>query len=150
MKGISWKEAKRRLLDNPEFVLELEKTEPEFQTLRQLIRLRKLKKISQQVLAERTGMRQSHIARLESGEIRPSIVMLKRYANGLGYALSLNIVPKEEYFNEIKHNLADLNSIEYKVVTNKENLIKHTWTKEYKSDEIIPDNVVYLEKLGAA
>jgi transcriptional regulator with XRE-family HTH domain len=50
--------------------------------------------MSQQALADKVNMKQSHIARLESGEVRPSIKMLKRYAGVLdrlfflwGYAL---------------------------------------------------------------
>lgn len=150
MKGISWKEAKKRLLENSEFVLELEKAEPELQALRKLIRLRKQKNISQQVLAERTGMRQSHIARLESGEIRPSIEMLKRYANGLEQVLSLNIVSKEEFFNKIQYIIDDPNPVEYRVTINIDNHRRLIWTEKYRSDKTIPDNVVYLEKLGAA
>jgi DNA-binding XRE family transcriptional regulator len=87
MKGISWEEGERILLRNPEFVKERERTEPEFQALRKLILLRKEGRISQQDLADKINMRQSHIARLESGEVRPSIKMLKRYANGMGYTL---------------------------------------------------------------
>lgn len=149
MKGTSWKEAKKRLLENSEFVSELEKAAPELQALRQLIGLRKRKKMSQQILAQRTGMRQSHIARLESGEIRPSIQMLKRYANGLEQVLSLNIVPKEEFFNKNESITYDLNSVEYGEAINIDNHLKHIWTKEYKSHEPMPDNLVFLEKLGA-
>jgi predicted transcriptional regulator len=99
MKGISWEEGERILLQNPELVLERERTEPEFQALRQLILLRKQDKISQQILAERTHMKQSHIARLESGEVRPSLMMLKRYAKGLGRVLCFNIITEDEFFN---------------------------------------------------
>lgn len=98
MKGISWEEGEKILLQNPEFVAEHERTEPEFQALRKLIILRKKEKISQQALAMRINMRQSHIARLESGEIRPSINALKRYAEGLGQVLTFNIVSEKEFF----------------------------------------------------
>ena len=93
MKGISWEEGEKILLQNPEFVVERERTEPEFQALRQLILLRKDCSMSQEALANKVNMRQSHIARLESGEVRPSIKMLKRYANGLGYTLELSLIP---------------------------------------------------------
>ena len=93
MKGISWEEGEKILLQNPEFAKERKRTEPEFQALRKLILLRKESKMSQEALANKVSMRQSHIARLESGEIRPTIKMLKRYANGLGYALELSLIP---------------------------------------------------------
>ena len=100
MKEISWEEGEKILLQNPELVIERERTEPEFQALRQLILLRKKNKISQQKLAERINMRQSHIARLESGEISPSLIMLKRYAKGLNQVLSLNIIPEKEFYKD--------------------------------------------------
>jgi transcriptional regulator with XRE-family HTH domain len=93
MKGISWEEGEKILLKDPKFAEERKRTEPEFQALRQLILLRRKGRISQEALANKVDMRQSHIARLESGEIRPSIKMLKRYATGLGYALELKLVP---------------------------------------------------------
>jgi len=57
MKGISWEEGEKILLQNPEFVKERERTEPEFQALRKLILLRKEGKISQQDLANKINMR---------------------------------------------------------------------------------------------
>lgn len=99
---ISWEEGEKILLQNPEFILERERTEPEFQALRQLILLRKQERISQQVLAMKIKMRQSHIARLESGEVRPSIKILKRYAEGLGQVLSFNIISEKEFFRNCR------------------------------------------------
>ncbi len=93
MKEISWEEGERRILYNPKVVRECEKAEPEFQALRQLILLRKKNRISQQKLATIINSRQSHIARLETGEVSPSIKILKRYASGLGYTLELNLIP---------------------------------------------------------
>jgi DNA-binding XRE family transcriptional regulator len=93
MKEIPWEEGEKRILCNPKIVKECEKAEPEFQALRQLILLRKKNKISQQKLAEITNSRQSHIARLETGEITPSIKALKRYARGLGYTFEFNLIP---------------------------------------------------------
>jgi len=93
MKEISWEEGEKRILCNTKVIKECEKAEPEFQALRQLILLRKRNKISQQRLAETINSRQSHIARLETGEISPTIKALKRYAGGLGYTLELNLIP---------------------------------------------------------
>ena len=97
MKSISWEEGEKILLQDPEFVKERERTEPEFQALRKLVVLRKERKLSQQALADKVKMRQSHIARLESGEVRPSIKILKRYANGLGYTLGIDFIPLKDY-----------------------------------------------------
>ena len=101
-RDISREEIEKILLKNPEFLKEHEKTEPEFQMLRQLILLRKKNKITQQKLAEKISMKQSHIARLESGEVRPSLKILKRYASGLGQVVSFNIIPMEKYYKSFQ------------------------------------------------
>jgi transcriptional regulator with XRE-family HTH domain len=60
--------------------------------------LRKKNKITQQKLAGKISMRQSHTARLENGEVRPSLKILKRYASGLGQIVPFNIIPMKEYY----------------------------------------------------
>jgi len=99
-KYISREEVEKLFLQNPEFVKEHERTEPEFQALRQLILKRKQEKISQQALAIKINMKQSHIARLESGEVKPSLKMLKRYAMGLGQVLSFTIISEKEFYGD--------------------------------------------------
>ena len=102
-KEISWEEAEAKLFENPEVVKESEKLEPEFQALRKLILLRRRNKITQHDLAEKINMRQSHIARLESGEITPTLKILKRYADGLNLVITFNIISLEEYTKENMH-----------------------------------------------
>jgi DNA-binding XRE family transcriptional regulator len=102
-KELSWEEVEAKLLENPEVVKESEKLEPEFQALRKLILLRRRNKITQQDLAEKINMRQSHIARLESGEITPTLKILKRYADGLNLVITFNIISLEEYTKENMH-----------------------------------------------
>ena len=96
MKEISWEEGEKRILKNPEVAKECEKAEPEFQALRQLILLRRKNKISQQKLAKLINSHQSHIARLETGEVPPSLKALKRYAHGLGYIVKFNFIPVKD------------------------------------------------------
>ena len=102
-KELSWEEVEAKLLENPEVVKESEKLEPEFQVLRKLILLRRRNKITQHDLAEKINMRQSHIARLESGEITPTLKILKRYADGLNLVITFNIISLEEYTKENMH-----------------------------------------------
>ena len=90
-KEMAWEDIEVKLLENPEVLKESEKLEPEFQALRQLILIRRRNKITQHELAERINMRQSHIARLESGEITPTLKILKRYAEGLNLVITFNI-----------------------------------------------------------
>ena len=52
-----------------------------------MIKARNELSLSQQELAQRTGINQSHISRLESGNYNPSLKFLKRIAAGLGKEL---------------------------------------------------------------
>ncbi|MCX6384760.1 MAG: hypothetical protein NTV16_09870 [Actinobacteria bacterium] len=63
MKTISWEEGEKRLLSNFEVLKECQKLEPEFRILRELIYLRKGKRISQEELARLIKIKQSNIAR---------------------------------------------------------------------------------------
>ena len=99
-KEMAWEDIEVKLLENPEVLKESEKLEPEFQALSQLILLRKRNKITQRELAEKINMRQSHIARLESGEITPTLKILKRYAEGLNLVITFNIISREAYSKE--------------------------------------------------
>ncbi len=99
-KEMAWEDVETQLLENPEVFRESEKLEPEFQALRQLILLRKRNKITQCELAEKINMRQSHIARLESGEIAPTLKILKRYADGLNLVITFNIISLDKYTKE--------------------------------------------------
>ena len=44
-------------------------------------------------LAERTGITQADISRIENGTRNPSLAMVKRIAEGLGMRLKLEFVP---------------------------------------------------------
>ena len=95
MKTISWEEGEKRLLSNAEVLKECQKLEPEFRVLRELIHLRKEKKISQEELATSVKMKQSNVARLERGESTPTLKMLQKYAEALGQVINIEIVPKK-------------------------------------------------------
>ena len=61
--------------------------EPEYEIIRQIIDARPEQNLTQKALAERIGIRQSNISRLESGNYNPSLEFLKKVANGLGKEL---------------------------------------------------------------
>ena len=60
-----------------------------------LARLRKEKGLTQKELAERTGINQADISKLENGTRNPSLKLLKRLADGMGMDLKLVFTPKE-------------------------------------------------------
>jgi transcriptional regulator with XRE-family HTH domain len=79
-------------LGDPEFREAWEASDPAYQ----VARLRILRGLTQQQLAERVGTRQPSIARLESGREEPKLGFLRRVAEALGARLEVRIVPLEE------------------------------------------------------
>ena len=59
--------------------------------IRQVVRERKRQKLTQRELAEKTGLKQSNISRLETGKSNPSLDFLQRVAAGLGKELHVEI-----------------------------------------------------------
>ena len=57
---------------------------------------RKQRGLSQELLAERTGINQADISKLENGTRNPSVNLLKRLAEGMGMALKIEFVPKQK------------------------------------------------------
>ena len=56
---------------------------------------RKNCRLTQKELAERTGINQADISKLENGTRNPSLKLLKRLADGMGMDLKLVFTPKE-------------------------------------------------------
>lgn len=63
---------------------------PEYEIIRAIIVARAETNMTQKELAEKTGIQQSHISRLESGNYNPSLKFLKRVAAGLGKELHIS------------------------------------------------------------
>lgn len=83
-------------LKDDEFKAEYEKLEPEFSIIQAVIDARKSTNITQKELAERTGIAQSDISKLENGNSNPTLGMLKRLADGMGMTVKLQFVPKAQ------------------------------------------------------
>ena len=78
-----------RQLQNLEFAAEYEQLRPEYEAIRAVIAARIENNITQEELAQRTGIRQSNISRIESGAVSPTIETLARLASGLGKTLKI-------------------------------------------------------------
>ncbi len=76
-------------LENPAFEKEYKALEPEYNVIQQIIKNRSELNITQKELADRIGIKQSNISRLESGNYNPSIDFLKKVAEGLGKELHI-------------------------------------------------------------
>lgn len=64
----------------------------------EITEIRKHKQISQKGLADKTGIPQANISKIENGHYIPSIPVLKRIAEGLGKRLYVKFVNIEEEF----------------------------------------------------
>jgi transcriptional regulator with XRE-family HTH domain len=74
---------------DPELRREYDALALEYAIKTQLIKSRIEKNLTQKELAERTGITQSNISRLERGNYNPSLAFLKRLAEGLGKELHI-------------------------------------------------------------
>ena len=81
-------------LKDEEFRKEYEAIQPEMDVIRAIVDARTYQNLTQKELAERTGINQADISKLENGTRNPSVNLLKRLADGMGMALRIEFVPK--------------------------------------------------------
>ena len=83
-------------LKDKEFRKEYEAIQPEMDVIRAIVDARTSQNLTQKELAERTGINQADISKLEKGTRNPSVNLLKRLADGMGMALKIEFVPKQK------------------------------------------------------
>ena len=79
-------------MTDPEFKKEWDNNELEYQLMMMILKARNEQNLTQSELAERTGLRQSNISRIEKGQVLPSISTLYKIAHGLGKQLEIKFV----------------------------------------------------------
>ena len=79
-------------MEDPAFAAEYEAQRPEYEAIRAVIAARLACIMTQKELAEKTGIRQSNISRIENGSASPTIDTLARIAAGLGKQLKIDFV----------------------------------------------------------
>ena len=85
----------KKQMQDDEFKTEYEAMQPEFDVIRAIVEARTSQNMTQKELAERTGINQADISKLENGTRNPSVNLLKRLADGMGMALKIEFVPKQ-------------------------------------------------------
>lgn len=80
---------KQELLANPDVKAEYDRLGAQYEIINELIKLRKEQGITQKELARRTGLKQSAVSRLETGNYNPSLAFLERIAQGIGKELHI-------------------------------------------------------------
>ena len=83
-------------LQDEEFKKEYDTIQPEMDVIRAIVDARTSQNMTQKELAERTGINQADISKLENGTRNPSVNLLKRLADGMGMALKIEFVPKQK------------------------------------------------------
>ena len=86
---MEYKEFLAGQLKDPEFKAEYDALEPEFAIIQAIIDARKASGLTQKQLAEKTGIAQADISKLEHGNANPSLKTLQRLAAGMGMKLKI-------------------------------------------------------------
>ncbi len=89
------KEYKKEKMKDPVFAKAYEEIQPEMNVIRAILEARTSQNLTQKQLAEKTGIAQAEISRLENGTRNPSIKLLQRLADGMGMVLDVQFKPKE-------------------------------------------------------
>ena len=96
MKGViamsDFKNYLAQQMEDPAFAAEYKAQRPEYEAIRAVIAARLACNMTQKELAEKTGIRQSNISRIENGSASPTIDTLARIAAGLGKQLKIDFV----------------------------------------------------------
>jgi transcriptional regulator with XRE-family HTH domain len=82
-----------QLRTDPEFRAEWERTALGRAVAAAVVRFRAGHDLSQRELAERLGVKQPQVARLELGEVNPSMETLMRVSAGLGIEFTIDVRP---------------------------------------------------------
>ena len=87
---------KDELMKDHEFRKEYDALQPEMDITRVLLDARIKAGLSQTELAERTGISQADISRLENGTRNPSLALLKRLATAMDSTLRIEFIPNKK------------------------------------------------------
>lgn len=86
-----WEDLEKQLLSDPETKREFDKLAPRYTVISQFIAAIIDKKMTQEDVARKLGTKQSAIARLESGNINPSLEFLQKIAQVMGLKLTISL-----------------------------------------------------------
>ena len=79
-----------------EFAKEYDAIQPELDVIRAIVDARNSQNLTQKELAERTGINQADISKLENGTRNPSVRLLQKLAEGMDMTLKIEFVPKKQ------------------------------------------------------
>lgn len=87
----NWKEVKAEILKDKAVKKEYDRLAPRYAVISELIAARIKNGMTQKQIAEKVGTKQSAIARLESGNVNPSLDFLEKIAKVFGSTLTIRL-----------------------------------------------------------
>ncbi len=88
---LTLKEFSNKLFSDPKVKAEYDRLKPEYDLIRQLIKKRIKKGMSQSDVAKKLGTKQASVSRIESGSNRTSFERYAQYADALGSTLKVSL-----------------------------------------------------------
>ena len=85
----------KQLKENSEFRHEYEALNTKYEIIKTIVKSRKDNQLTQKELAERTGINQADISKLERGNANPSIRTLRRIASAMNMDLKVEFIPRD-------------------------------------------------------
>ena len=92
----NFRETLKEQMKDPEFKTEYDALSAEYQLINAILDARKAVNITQKQLAEKTGIAQSDISKIENGNANPSLKTIERIASGMGMNLRVEFVPAKQ------------------------------------------------------
>ncbi len=87
---IKWRDYKETLLNDTANKNSLSINELQYNLVREVIKYRKKRNLTQRELADIIGTKQSAISRLESGKLNPSLEFIAKVAKALDVKVNIN------------------------------------------------------------
>ncbi|HDK7194949.1 TPA: helix-turn-helix transcriptional regulator [Clostridium botulinum] len=84
------KEIKKAIENNPELEIYMKQADAQYQLIKSLVEFRKSAKITQREIAERSGLTQQMVSRIEKIDNSPTLDVFLRYVSALGLELKIN------------------------------------------------------------
>lgn len=88
-KQVTFNEVFKKLMADPKFKKEWDKSEPHYQLMSAIIRARIEKKLSQQQLAKKAKTTQAVISRIQNATVSPTLDLIQRIAEAMGKKLEI-------------------------------------------------------------
>lgn len=95
MKRLTHKDVKETLLKDQEVKREYDLLQSEYDFLVQMYKARMKRNVTQKQLSELSGIDQSNISKIETGEYSPSLKTMKKIADALNMDLKIELVLRD-------------------------------------------------------